>query len=535
MALSGQARAILWAQWRSLWNVFPRARKGSMVAVAIGSAVWYGLWGMAAAAAVLFLSETTNTERAYSFLAGGLLIALLYWQVIPVLMVSTGASLEIKRLRVYPVPHSQLFQLEVLLRLSTGLEMIILLAGMTVGLARSPVLPLWPAIVFVPFLAFNLFLAAGVREALVRFFSQKKTRELTVLAIALMAALPQVVLMSQGARRLGALLKDLPSVVWPWTATAHIVTGDLGWRNWVGVVVWTAVAYGFGRWMFEKGLHFDEEAARASGGKVSAAGWRDWLFRLPGSWLRDPVAVMVEKEFRTLFRSSSFRLLFLMGFTFGILIWFPMQYRGRFAPDHFFVIVCAYAMLLLSDALIWNYFGFDRSAVSFYLLAPVPIVDVLVAKNIAAVALVLLELMMITAVCFAVGFMRSVQVALDGYLVALAILTYLLGIGNWSSFKYPKPVDPNQSWKRGNPGRFRFLLLLIYPLIGAPFAFAYFARDAWEMEWVFYAIVAALAGVGAVVYGMFLESALKVANEQKEYYLRELSQTETPITSILQG
>ncbi|MBL8229099.1 MAG: hypothetical protein JNL98_11505 [Bryobacterales bacterium] len=66
-------------------------------------------------------------------------------------------------------------------------------------------------------------------------------------------------------------------------------------------------------------------------------------------------------------------------------------------------------------------------------------------------------------------------------------------------------------------------------------AFAYFGRDAWEMEWVFYAIVAALAGVGAVVYGMFLESALKVANEQKEYYLRELSQTETPITSILQG
>lgn len=535
MALSGQARAILWAQWRSLSNMFPRAKKGSTIAVAIGSLIWYGIWTLAAVAAALFLSETTDTERAFAFLAGGLLIALLYWQVIPVMMVSTGASLEVKKLRVYPVPHSQLFQLEVLLRLSTGLEMIILLAGMTVGLARSPVLPLWPAIVFIPFLAFNLFLAAGVREVLVRFFSQKKTRELAVFAIALLAALPQAVMMSQSVQKISALLQKLPTLIWPWSATAHIVTGDLSWQNWAGILGWTLLAFGFGRWMFENGLRFDEEAARSSSTRIATNGWREGLFRLPGYWLRDPIAAMVEKEFRTLFRSSAFRLLFLMGFTFGILIWFPMQMRGRVAPDHFFVIVCAYAVLLLSDALIWNYFGFDRSAISFYLLSPVRIVDVLVAKNVAAVSLVLCELLMITAVCLVAGFLRSPRAVFDAYLVSLAILVYLLGIGNWSSFKYPKPVDPNQSWKRGNPGRFRFLLILIYPLIGMPFAFAYFARNAWEQEWVFYAIVLALAGVGALVYGLFLESALKFAAENKEYYLRELSQSETPITSILQG
>jgi ABC-2 type transport system permease protein len=535
MALNGQARAILWAQWRSLANMFPRANKGSTIAVAIGSFVWYGIWAMAAVAAASFLGDTTDKDRAYAFLSGGLLIALLYWQVIPVMMVSTGASLEIRKLRVYPVPHAQLFQLEVLLRFSTGIEMIILLSGLTVGLAWSPVLPLWPAVVFVPFLAFNLFLAAGVREVLVRFFSRKKTRELAVLAIALLAALPQFVVMSQSVHKLGMLVRSIPSLVWPWSATAHIVTGDLAWRNWAGVLAWTLLAFAFGRWMFERGLRFDEEAARSSSSTVATGRWRELLFRLPRYFLRDPVGVMVEKEFRTLFRSSAFRLLFLMGFTFGVLIWVPMRLRGSFTPDHYFVIVCAYAILLLSDALVWNYFGFDRSAVSFYLLSPVRIADVLAAKNIAALCFVLLELFIITVVCMAAGFLRSPQVVFDAYLVSLALLVYLMGIGNWSSFKYPKPVDPNQSWKRGNPGRFRFLLILIYPLIGAPFAFAYFARDAWEMEWVFYALVAVLAAVGAIVYALFLESALKFAAENKEHYLRELSQTETPITSILQG
>ncbi|MCS7024642.1 MAG: hypothetical protein NZV14_07555 [Bryobacteraceae bacterium] len=535
MALNLQARAILWAQWRSWRNVLPRARRGSLLLAAVGSLVWYGLWILGAVASVLFLSETTDRERAYSFLAGGLMIALLYWQLLPVLMVSTGASLEIKKLLVYPIPHSELFQLELLLRFSNGLEMLILLSGMSLGLALSPVLNAWLAGFFLPFLAFNLFLAAGVRQTLIRFFSQNKTREWIVFLLALLATVPQLALLVERSDHLFELWRSVPSAVWPWTATAHLVTGDLVWSNWIAMIGWLAASYAFGRWMFEKGLRFDEDAARARAEPAATACWTDWLFQWPHLWLRDPLAVLVEKELRSLFRSPAFRLLFLMGFTFGVLIWFPMRYRGSFSPDRFFVIVCVYAILLLSDTLIWNYFGFDRGATAWYFLAPVGFGDVVIAKNIAAVALVVFELGMITVVCFLAGLIQSWQAVLDGYLVSLTILVYLLGIGNWSSLKYPRPSDPNRSWRRGNPGRFRFLLLLIYPLLGAPFAFAYFAREVWESNSLFYAIVGALAALGAGCYGFFLETALNMAREEKESFLRELAETETPISSLLQG
>lgn len=536
MVMSGQSRAIFWAQWRSLRNMFPRTRKGSAIVIAIGSLVWYSVWTIAAVAAALVLRDTRDLARAFQFLSPGLLVAILYWQVIPVLMVSTGASLQVKKLLVYPIPHGELFGLEVLLRLSTGLEMIILLCGMTAGIAMSPVLPLWPALVFLPFLAFNLYVAAGVRELLVRFFSQKRSRELAVFFIAMLAALPQVLLTSRVAIQFGDWLKHIPNIPWPWSATAHIITGQYQLRHWLALFAWLAASYAFGRILFERGLRFDEDAARSSSKiTTSDSNWRERLFRLPGLVLRDPIGALVEKEFRSLFRSSAFRLLFLMGFTFGLLIWFPMKYRGTLTPDHFFVIVCAYAVLLLSDALIWNFFGFDRSAVQFYLLAPVRVLDVLIAKDIAAAAVVFLELFAITIVCVVAGFMRSPHIAIDAYLVCGVSMVYMLGIGNWSSLKYPKPVDPNQSWKRGNPGRFRFLLLLIYPVLAAPFAFAYFARNTWESQWVFYGVLIGMAAGGAAVYGLFLESALKIADRKREEVLRDLSQTESPITSILEA
>ncbi len=37
-------------------------------------------------------------------LPGGLLLIFLYWQVVPLLMAATGSSLELRKLRAYPIP-----------------------------------------------------------------------------------------------------------------------------------------------------------------------------------------------------------------------------------------------------------------------------------------------------------------------------------------------------------------------------------------------------------------------------------------------
>ena len=57
------------------------------------------------------------------------------------------------------------------------------------------------------------------------------------------------------------------------------------------------------------------------------------MFRLPALFLPDPVAAIVEKELRSLVRTPRFRLVFIMGFSFGILVWLPLVIGRQRAPD----------------------------------------------------------------------------------------------------------------------------------------------------------------------------------------------------------
>ncbi len=56
-------------------------------------------------------------------------------------MASMGSSLDIRKLLVYPVPTGQLFVFEVMLRISTGIEMLLLLIGAGIGLLVNPKIP----------------------------------------------------------------------------------------------------------------------------------------------------------------------------------------------------------------------------------------------------------------------------------------------------------------------------------------------------------------------------------------------------------
>ena len=81
-------------------------------------AVWYVSWTVAAIATARLAANPANLGMLKAVINGGLLLVFLYWQVMPLLMAATGASLELKKLQVYPIPPSQLFSIEVMLRVS---------------------------------------------------------------------------------------------------------------------------------------------------------------------------------------------------------------------------------------------------------------------------------------------------------------------------------------------------------------------------------------------------------------------------------
>src|SRR6185503_5594933 len=104
-----------------------------------------------------------------TWLPAGLLGVCLYWQIVPVVSASMGSALDMRKLLIYPAPHGNLFAVEVLLRLTTAFEMVMILAGGAIGLMRNPAAGGWRAAPrVVPLVAiyvlFNLLLASGLRS-----------------------------------------------------------------------------------------------------------------------------------------------------------------------------------------------------------------------------------------------------------------------------------------------------------------------------------------------------------------------------------
>jgi ABC-2 type transport system permease protein len=533
--LNHQARAIVWAQWRTTRNYLPRAGLPGMVFSGFLMLAWHSLFVFLAFVLASLFSQMRDVGSS-ALLPNTLLGAFLYWQVIPVLMVSMGSSLDLKKLLAYPIPHSELFAIETVLRLTTGVEVLIVLAGISVGLARNPGIPWWGPVWVPAFVLFNLFLSTGVREALGRLLAKKRIREILIVLFVLMAAVPQLLVSTTGFRRWTVWFSSGPAGWLPWTAAARVMTGSLALANPAILLLWIAAAYAFGRWQFERGLRFDaaESESGSAIGPVSRAGRMEGFYRLPSRLLSDPLGALIEKELRMLTRAPRFRLVFIMGFSFGLLIWAPLAF-GRagssFVAGNYLMMVCVYSLLLLSEVLFWNVFGFDRSAAQVYFVSPLKLSTVLAAKNITALFFVLLEITAISATCLVLRLPFSGIRFAEALTVTLVVSQFLFCIGNMSSVYNPRPVNPVKSFRTSASGRAQAVIMLAFPLALSPVALGFAARYAFDSELAFFGVMLFSMVMGALVYRISVESALAAADQRKESIIAALSRTEGPVES----
>jgi ABC-2 type transport system permease protein len=450
-------------------------------------------------------------------------------------MASMGSSLDTKKLLVYPIPTGQLFTLEVVLRISTGVEMLLLVTGAGIGLLLNPRIPFWAPPVLLVFVLLNLFCSAGVRDLLVRLLARKRVREVVALLLVLLAALPQLLVFAGFQNRIRVLFSGQPGRFWPWTATARLAQGEASFEDIAILLGWTAAAYLFGRWQFERSLAVDssDRGGSPTGRKASRM---EWIYRLPSAIVPDPLAALIEKELRFLSRAPRFRLVFLMGFSFGLLIWAPIAFgqassRHSLVAENYLTFVSVYALLLLTDALFWNCFGFDRSAAQIYFLVPLKMSTVLMGKNLAAAFIVFLEIASITFVCTLLRMSITLIQFLQALAVSSVVTMFLLAIGNLSSVYNPRSVNPSKSFRSAASGRTQAVLMLTFPLALTPVLLAYLARYAFDSEWAFFAALLAGFLLGCVVYSYSMGSAVKAAEERKEQIMMVLGHGEGPIES----
>ncbi|HLH39150.1 MAG TPA: hypothetical protein VKX39_08375 [Bryobacteraceae bacterium] len=519
-----QARAILWAQWRSLRHSTRLGRAPDATGVVAGglAALWYGLWLAASALTSRFLADADRDTIAEA-LPLGLGLVLLYWQAVPLLMAASGAALDLRKLRPYPIPTRQLFFIEVALRSTSAPEMSIVLGGAAVGISINPRLA--PAgIAAIPlFAAFNLLLALGIRDVMARLFARRRWREAAVLAfVALMTTIQLAAKNPQISKALQPYLDRLVWEKWPWEAAARAIEGHE--TAFTHLLAWCAAAGVFGFWQFRRTLAFDQAE------EVSQTRKRVH-FSLP---LPDPIAALLEKEIRVLARSPRFRMMFFMGFSFGLAVWLPSA-LGRpglargFIGANYLTMVSIYSLLLLNEVCMFNAFGFDRSAAQMYFLAPVALPRVLMGKNLAALFFILLEIAAVTAAC---GLLRvPINSRKIGEALSVVAVTALfqLAAGNILSVRQARGVDPDASLRQGATGRSAAARLAVLPLSFVPAALAYLGRFAFDSELAFFAVLAFEAVAGLAVYRIALESASGFAEAQKETMVAALCAGTGPI------
>jgi ABC-2 type transport system permease protein len=300
------------------------------------------------------------------------------------------------------------------------------------------------------------------------------------------------------------------------------------------VCFWVAVAYGLARWQFARVLQAEEplstpirnQSQREPAIAKLASGFAN-LFA-------DPTGALIEKELRSLVRMPRFRVVFLLASVFSVIILLPMQMRqasSSFGAQHSLQLMNVYGILILSDALLWNMFGFDRSATQVYFVAPVDVACVIRAKNISAGLFMALQ----TAICIVFASLLRIHFTLAAIgtdLCGAAVTTLLfLCIGNIGSIANPRAADPKATMRKQNGGMVQLWMLgcsaAACVLLGA----AYLAGWAANSAWATIAVLLLEVGIGAIAYRFSVESAVEKVGREREAFLSALDKSSSPVSS----
>ncbi len=521
-----QVGTIAWAQLRAARNHLPRTTFGSLLGFAI-SLVWYGGFG----ALAVFIATTlpfTPIHTVRTWLASWLFCVFLFWQLVPLFTLSGGWSLDRRKLQVYPISNGTLLLTETVLRVTASLEMLLVLLGICVGLLQRPDLPLGAALWLLLYIPFNLLLALAIRDFSLRVFRRRKLQEVFAIFIVCLAVGPQILLRSGNYTRFTpAFLWMANGVVSPWHNVAAVAFGSRVPTNVLLTFAWIGLAYVAARRQFVASL-LEEEPLRVA--VPSAGSERERLLGRLFEWFNqrfaDPLAALIVKEIRALMRMPRFRVVFMLSTLFAVLILIPAALKQdgpSFFGRNFLPIMNVYGLLILGDALMWNVFGFDRTAAQTYFIVPVDLSLVFRAKNIVSVFFMTLQ----TSVVIVFAFVLRLPVTLPGILTsvfaALVMGTCFLAIGNLSSVIIPRAVDPRSTMRK--QGGATIQLWLLGASIGAVVLTggAFLAGWALRTPWATIAVLMVELVLALVTYRIATDSAVSRGVAHREEILAALS------------
>ena len=532
-----QLSAIAWLRWRLFLNAL-RTTQGKLeffsrvlVSIAFTILALGGSFGMGVLA-FFCLSQGKPQWLTLFFW-----IIFCFWQIFPVMATAFGNNTDSSDLLRFPLSYGSYF----LVRLAYGafdpasaigsLWSFGIVVG--VSFARPALFP-WTLLVLLAFAAFNLLFMQMIFAWVERWLAQRRTREIMGILFVLLVLSFQFIGPLAGrygkrarpkVHKVVEVLAPVQGMLPPGLAADAIVQGiSPQWAvalSSFALLCAFAALTGYGlhvRLLAQyRGENLNESAAASTlaRDRQLRLGWN-----LPG--FATPVAAVFEKEVRYLLRSGPMLITLIMPI-FALLVFrLGAMNSGRRsvsfltrAPDLAFPLAAAYMLLMLTN-LVYNSFGGDASGIQFFYASPVSFRDIVLAKNLTHVSILIVELIV---AWIAVALLYS-RPALDISVATLAGLLFAVplnfAVGNVLSLYSPKRLDYSKfGGQRASQTTALVGLLLQLAVVGMGVSVFSIARY-FGNSWIATLLLLVLAGVSLFVYRTILKRMDRLALERRE-------------------
>jgi ABC-2 type transport system permease protein len=231
----------------------------------------------------------------------------------------------------------------------------------------------------------------------------------------------------------------------------------------------------------------------------------------------------IGKELRYLTRSGPL-LLALISPIFMVFILVTRSGMGRHPGDWLLPSTLAYVMLGLTASM-YNILGTDGPGVHLYLLAPVRLRDVVLAKNIVGLTLVGIELAIASAIVLSTAAVPDMPVLVATYLWLVFALMLNLTMGNIRSIYSPTLIDLGK-FRQGKQGQMNALIGIAVLLVALGLgAGVLFLANHVHLPWLTAGVFGVLAAMAVGFYMLNLNHLEQIALDRREMITAELCKT----------
>ena len=536
-----QIRIVGWLRWRVLRNSFRNKNRRLDIIGLIFSGLFSLIFVIGMIFAFFFVTRYLFQRHLESLFGLVFLALLLWWQLFPILMAGFAPQFPFRSLLRFPMSLSAFYFIGMAYGLADSAALAALvwmLAMLAATLVAQPTAA--PALILVCllFTVLNITIERLIGAWVEKLLARRKTREVffTLFVLAMVSLQFLNPLMQRYGHALLPVVRSWVPYLWLLPSSfagdtiAQVVAHH--WAHAVvkfgGLAVYTGIFTLLLRMRYRQ-LFSGEELSEgiAPARKENRAPLILQDTREGITFIPPPVRAVLRKEFLYLKRNTF--LFFGLIFPPMLLLFFSVQFAGihptalkkGVSPDLFFPGMMAYLVLILI-APSYNSFAYEGKGIQTYFLAPARFREILIAKNVMTVSIILSE----TILCVAlVGWRVGLPTTPVLFATLAAIVFSIVGqltIANWASLCYPRKIEFGKMQGQRNSGMSVLILLGMQILFGGVGAAVLFSGRWTGNPWLPAEIFVVLAAAALGGYLSSLDLFTQLAEKKKEILIDAL-------------